>query len=312
LKRNVLEKFKNYRKFWFFASIAVAAVIFVLNPHGPYWLDWLAFLIVLLALLIPQVVQMRIIGDAEAPLDRDCDPEALARRGDEMNLSAYVEHNTMGRVETVLLHRYGIALTEVGRYEDAAQARKRIEEALAARKRPSDSASCAVMDMCLSDLCARLGDVEASRAYADQFRKGLASVPAKKRQRIDENLELVGEVTISSSWALFSPQGTDGASFDEGDLAKLEGGKGASRKRLIAEARMALASEAHDLGAADRERALLEQVAADAPKMRVDALAADILAGKADGYSSLRRIDSVDAHPAVLKDYGTRTGKRRQ
>lgn len=234
-----------------------------------------------------------------------------------MGLSAPIPRNGLYRTEAVLLHRYGIALADVGRPRDAAVVRRRIEDGLGMRRRPARSMDCAVMAMLLADLCARLGDAGAVRAYADQFLEGMACVPRSARGGIDESLEAVGGVTVRSSAALYlslSARDDALASFGEADVARLEG-PGVGR-RLAAEARMALAKAAAAQGERDRERMLLGQVAAAAPRMRVGKLAARRLgsfeggsvetdgSGYALGYGSLCLDAAVDAHAAVMKDYG--------
>lgn len=261
-----------------------------------------------LALLAPTLVQLRVVASAERLLDERCDPASLVRRGDAMGLSAPIPRNGLYRTEAVLLHRYGIALADVGRPADAAVVRRRIEDGLGMRRRPARSMDCAVMAMLLADLCARLGDAGAAQGYAAQFLEGLEHVPRSARGGIDGGLEAVGGVTVRSSAALFLPAHVAPAPLAEGDVAAL-GGSGAGR-RLAAEARMALAKAAAARGERDREVRLLEQVAAAAPGMRVGELAARRLGRPADGgagaaeYGSLCLDAAVDAHAPVTKEYG--------
>lgn len=264
-----------------------------------------------LALLAPTLVQLRVVASAERLLDERCDPASLVRRGDAMGLSAPIPRNGLYRTEAVLLHRYGIALADVGRPADAAVVRRRIEDGLGMRRRPARSMDCAVMAMLLADLCARLGDAGAAQGYAAQFLEGLEHVPRSARGGIDGGLGAVGGVTVRSSAALYlslSAHDDALASFGEADVARLEG-TGVGR-RLAAEARMALAKAAAARGERGRERMLLEQVAAAAPGMRVGKLAARRLGRPADGgagaaeYGSLRLDAAVDAHAPVTKEYG--------
>ncbi|WP_130810325.1 hypothetical protein [Olsenella sp. Marseille-P4559] len=298
-------------------AAAVDAAIVVLSPSAGLGPSLAVLAATALALLAPTLVQLRVVASAERLLDERCDPASLARRGDAMGLSAPIPRSGLYRAEAVLPHRYGIALADVGRPRDAAVVRRRIEDGLGMRRRPARSMDCAVMAMLLADLCARLGDAGAVRAYAAQFLEGLAHVPQSARGRVDESLEAVGGVTVRSSAALyFSLSARDDAlaSFGEADVARLEG-TGVGR-RLAAEARMALAKAAAAQGERDRERMLLGQVAAAAPRMRVGKLAARILgsfeggsvetdgSGYALGYGSLCLDAAVDAHAAVMKDYG--------
>ena len=299
-------------------AVALETVYGNLVEHGPATVAMTVetLVVALVCVVGPAVCHSLAIGTSESFLDHSCDPEALVRRGDRMRLADRIPRRGLSHVEVVLLHRYGIALADVGRADDAAKVRRRIEQALAIRRGrlPRRNASsrrwskgvayCAVAAMCLSDLCSRLGDADAAAAYADQFREGVGSLPASAPTRGDEDLDLVGRVTTSSSATLFLPTGA-APEYDEGDVATLESSN--RRRRLAAEARMALAAEAFRRGEADRERSLLEQVAAAAPKMRVGRVAADRLGaaegtGEPAGYETLRPSGAVDPHPALPTD----------
>lgn len=290
------------------AAAAADAAIVAWDPSAGAGPSLAVLAATALALLAPTLVQLRVVASAERLLDERCDPASLVRRGDAMGLSAPIPRNGLYRTEAVLLHRYGIALADVGRPADAAVVRRRIEDGLGMRRRPARSMDCAVMAMLLADLCARLGDAGAAQGYAAQFLEGLEHVPRSARGGIDRNLEAVGGVTVRSSAALFLPAHVAPAPLAEGDVAAL-GGSGAGR-RLATEARMALAKAAAARGERDREVRLLEQVAAAAPGMRVGELAARRLGRPADGgagaaeYGSLRLDAAVDAHAPVTKEYG--------
>ena len=305
-----LRAFRGIRLLALGVAIAADVAIVASDPSASAGSSVAIVVIVVLAFLIPILVQMHVVGSAEALLDRSCDPAALARRGDGMGLSGRIPRNGLFRTEAVLLHRYGLALLEVGRAHDAAEVRRRMEEGLAMRRKPASSADCPVMSMCLADLCARLGDAEAAAAYAGQFREGMGLLPESSLKGADKDLGLVGRVTLSSSLALFLPAGVQ-PDYSGKDVAALEVGGG--RRRLASEARMALAADARGRGEHDRERELLERVASDAPGLRVGRLAASMLTiaddtGEPVGYGTLRLAEPVDPHPAISVRYSE--GKR--
>ena len=343
-KMNKSKRFSEIRWYRFWRIVCYIAVfvfiiaLIVLNPSGrvPVWVNLVILLVAFLGFIGPTIVHSRIIGSTEVLLDQKCDPASFVQRGDKMGLSGPIPRNGLYRHEAVWLHRYGIALSEVGRPSDAAEVRRRIEENLvlcrmylskrkhsvrkkrAERLRISTITNCAVLDMCLADLCARLGDAEAARAYAGQYREDIGRLPESAFSGIDRDLKLVSKVTVSSSAALFLPEG-GAPEFDEADVNALMTSpvrrrrrkapaaeySPDRRRRLAAEALMALAKEAWSKGEPDRERRLLEQVAAAAPGMRVGKLAARRLdfsggAGEPAGYETLLPAEAVDVHPVVL------------
>ncbi|MGI6217612.1 MAG: hypothetical protein ACOYIK_08380 [Coriobacteriales bacterium] len=318
-----MKKFSEIRRFRFYRTLALCVlgvyivVVIAINPQDTFWTNVLTLLTLLIALIctmVPVIIHLHVIGSAEVLLDHSCDPAAFVQRCDKMGLLGPLPRRGLYRQEAVLLHRYGIALIEVGRTRDAAQIRRYIEEALtrgrryysdpshSARRRANALAYCVAMDMCLADLCARLGDAEAAMAYEGQFKDELWHLPQSAfKSAANRDLELGGRVTISSSIALFLPVGASPA-FSEGEVTVLE--SNTNRRRLAAEARMALAEEAWYRGESDRERSLLEQVAAAAPRMRVGRVAAFKLAFRSDtgtpvGYETLRLSEPVDPHPAL-------------
>lgn len=309
-RMNELKYYRAARISCVVVAVAVDVVIVASDPAASVGSGLAVLAVTALALLAPTLVQLRVVASVERLLDERCDPASLVRRGDAMGLSGRIPRNGLYRTEAVLLHRYGVALVDEGRSQDAAVVRRRIEDGLAMRQHPARNMDCAVMAMLLADLCARLGDAGAARGYASQFLEGLEHVPRSARGGIDRDLEAVGGVTVRSSMALFLPAPAHGApvSLTEGDVTALEG-PGVGR-RLAAEARTALAKAAAAQGEQDREGRLLEQVVDAAPRMRVGRLAASRLGHLADGaadvaeYGSLRLAPAVDAHAPVAKGYG--------
>lgn len=306
MKMSELRKFRCVR--WVVLIVACGGIVWMIisDPQAHARTSLMIVLIAVLATFGPLLIQSHIIGAAEVLLDRKCDPAALVRRGDKMKLTDRTPNNGLYRVEAVFLHRYGIALSDVGRMQDAAKVRRRIEEGLAKRQKPTMNADCTVMDMCLADLCARLGDAEAAKAYADQYQEGLKHLPESVLTKEGQDLELLGRVMLSSSAVLFLSK-CGALPFDEGNVNVLD--VGSRRRHLTAEARMVLAEDARRKGDLVRERKLLEQVADAAPGMRVGQLAAKRLAfyngtGTSAGYDeTLQPAEPVDVHPAVLKNY---------
>jgi|GEM_PF-6042026 len=271
---SAFRRFRAVMVVWTIVLLTVLITVIAFNANGPSWLPLVLAAMYFVLFCAPFVIYVRIIGSAESILDTQCDPEAFVRRCDEMNLSDSIPRNGLYRWEAVLLHRYGIALVDVGRTEDAAVIRRRIEDGLDRRKHPLRNVDCSVMVMNLADLCARLGDANAAWVYAGQFYDGIRLVPKSARSgKVDKSLDTTGDVTIRSSMFLFLSERAESnrLPFTDSDIDVFEGSL--IGHRLAAEARMALAKQAALEGDREKEMSLLRQVAGAAPKMRVGKLA---------------------------------------
>lgn len=264
-------------------------------------LVWLA------AELIFRLRYWRDISFAEQLLDESCDASALATRGDEMGLLSDVPRGGLSRGEMVLLHRYAVALADVGRTDDAALGRRRMEDALAALHKPSSQLDGAATCMLLADVCARLGDASAERSYASAFRLVLSARPVKP-SRINDDLEPVGKIILGTSEVLFASEATDAPAldFDESLLSRLVS-SGAVGRRLFAEARLALLCvTAKDM---DTQiiRENLESIASTGNNLRAGRVAQELLikindengiADFAKLVTAAFRPTPIDVHPA--------------
>lgn len=259
----------------------------------------------LVAFLVMASRYLSRVRSAERLLDASCDPAALAAQGDELGLADRVPRRGYTSIEAVLVQKWCVALTEVGRTDDAAAARRRLEESLVGRRRPDRSLYGASLCMLLADVSARLGDEGAATSYAALSRDALArSAPGRARRA----LEAAGPVLVGTALSLFAPGRASGSpGFSEGDVRNLEA-RGDLGRRLASEARLALAREASLAGDREAELLLLAGASSAGPSLRAGALAADGLrrlsAGEASAAAglcaSLVQTPAVDPHPAVL------------
>lgn len=249
----------------------------------------------------------RSAESAERLLDVGCSSEALVARGDGMHLLGDMPRDGLTRGEVVLLHRYALALADVGRSADAALARRRMEEALTRMRHPERNLDGATACMLLADVSARLGDVTAARIYADAFRRGCSSVPQGHGAH-ERDIANVGVIVLGTVFVLYVPGTSSEAAspgFSDGDVSALEA-RGLVGRRLAAEARLALACGA--CGRCDHDEAarLLGAASSAGDGLRVGRVAAELLSGLLRGGQGpaaragvLARSAPVDPHPAV-------------
>lgn len=267
----------------------------------------LAFGIWVAAVIVLNFRFWRSAESAERLLDVGCSSEALVARGDGMRLLGDMPRDGLTRGEVVLLHRYALALADVGRSADAALARRRMEEALTRMRHPERNLDGATACMLLADVSARLGDVTAARIYAGAFRRGCSSVPQGHGAH-ERDIADVGAVVLGTVFVLYVPGTSSEAAspgFSDGDVSALEA-RGLVGRRLAAEARLALACGA--CGRCDHDEAarLLGAASSAGDGLRVGRVAAELLSGLSCGGQGpvaragvLARSAPVDPHPAV-------------
>lgn len=267
----------------------------------------LAFGIWVAAVIVLNFRFWRSAESAERLLDVGCSSEALVARGDGMRLLGDMPRDGLTRGEVVLLHRYALALADVGRSADAALARRRMEEALTRMRHPERNLDGAIVCMLLADVSARLGDVTAARIYADAFRRGCSSVPQGHGAH-ERDIADVGVIVLGTVFVLYVPGTSSEAAspgFSDGDVSALEA-RGLVGRRLAAEARLALACGACERCDHDEAARLLGAASSAGDGLRVGRVAAELLSGLSCGGQGpaaragvLARSAPVDPHPAV-------------
>lgn len=267
----------------------------------------LAFGVWVAAVIVLDFRFWRSAESAERLLDVGCSSEALVARGDGMRLLGDMPRDGLTRGEVVLLHRYALALADVGRSADAALARRRMEEALTRMRHPERNLDGAIVCMLLADVSARLGDVTAARIYADAFRRGCSSVPQGHGAH-ERDIADVGVIVLGTVFVLYVPGTSSEAAspgFSDGDVSALEA-RGLVGRRLAAEARLALACGACERCDHDEAARLLGAASSAGDGLRVGRVAAELLSGLSCGGQGpaaragvLARSAPVDPHPAV-------------
>ena len=294
-------------------ALAVAALFAIEALFGPWDRASMAPVTLVFGIWVAAVIVLdfrfwRSAESAERLLDVGCSSEALVARGDGMHLLGDMPRDGLTRGEVVLLHRYALALADVGRFTDAALARRRMEEALTRMRHPERNLGGAVVCMLLADVSARLGDVTAARIYADAFRRGCSSV-SQGHGAHERDVADVGAVVLGTAFVLYVPgTSSDPVSpgFSDRDVSALEA-RGLVGRRLAAEARLALACGACVRRDRDEAARLLGAASSAGDGLRVGRVAGELLAellrdgpGPAVRTGVLARPAPVDPHPAAL------------
>lgn len=188
-------------------ALAVAALFVIEALFEPWDRTSMAPVALVFGVWVAAVIVLdfrfwRSVESAERLLDVGCSSEALVARGDGMHLLGDMPRDGLTRGEVVLLHRYALALADVGRSADAALARRRMEEALTRMRHPERNLDGATACMLLADVSARLGDVTAARIYAGAFRRGCSYAPqghgAHERDIADVGAVVLGPSSSST------------------------------------------------------------------------------------------------------------------
>lgn len=295
-------------------ALAVAALFVIEALFEPWDRTSMAPVALVFGVWVAAVIVLdfrfwRSVESAERLLDVGCSSEALVARGDGMHLLGDMPRDGLTRGEVVLLHRYALALADVGRSADAALARRRMEEALTRMRHPERNLDGATACMLLADVSARLGDVTAARIYAGAFRRGCSYAPQGHGAH-ERDIADVGAVVLGTVFVLYVPgTSSDTASpdFSDGDVSALEA-RGLVGRRLAAEARLALACGACERCDHDEAARLLGAASSAGDGLRVGRVAAELLSGLLRGGQGpaaragvLARSAPVDPHPAVLR-----------
>lgn len=293
-------------------ALAVAALFAIEALFEPWNRTSMAPVILAFGIWVAAVIVLnfrfwRSAESAERLLDVGCNSEALVARGDGMRLLGDMPRDGLTRGEVVLLHRYALALVDVGRSADAALARRRMEEALTRMRHPERNLDGTIVCMLLADVSARLGDVTAAHIYADAFRRGCSSAPQGHGAH-ERDIADVGAVVLGTVFVLYVPgisSETVSPGFSDGDVSALEA-RGLVGRRLAAEARLALACGACERCDHDEAARLLGAASSAGDGLRVGRVAAELLSGlscggqgPADRAGVLARSAPVDPHPAV-------------